>query len=442
MSRFAIALGALAALVQPALAQFHAAHHTPAYVQPKPADTVLPGFTVDARRAVGVFDAQTTLSNGDRVIYDGADVFRVAENGAPIATLASIPGFNFASLVIADPSESFVLVGESSNGLIYKVSLSGGGALPLADIDFNFDALFEDATHALITASPCGFFCGSELYRLDVATGATSLVANVPGASGPIARAANGDIYLGRQSDSFLPGTWALVRWSASQITSGNLLTIADATIVVPALDGAADLAIDQVTGHVFLAESEFGSPSHIVEFDTLGTRIADVVTSSNWLSDLQFAFGAGPGSFQAFQPTQGVTLRYRSTNYTRQYSGVLTVRPRRPIASISGPGLSGPGIVVFEDDDAAPNGSFVVLTSPSNLYNPIETTYDLGTFLFHTGMPPGSIHAVAEVPTDSAGHGMWSFVNSGGLQGTLALQSWIKDGAGVRIGSSTTVFN
>lgn len=445
MSRIAIALAALSALAGVSSGQTYPAQfHQPTRPEAKHrADELSPGFSLDARRSIGVFDAYATLSNGDRVVFDGFGIFRIAEDGTFLANLGTTPSFVFTSFVLPDPTETYALVAESSNGVIYKVDLSGAGVAPLTDLDFNFDALFEDAGHVLISAAPCGFFCGSEIYRVDVSTGAQTLVASVTGPSGPMARASSGDVYYVLQSDTFLPGSWSILRWTASQISAGPVLGVGDAVLFAAALDGGADVAIDHVRSRVFLAESEFGSPSHVVAFDASGARLSEIVTSDNWLSNLEFAFGPGPGSFEAYQPAIGVTLRYRSTNYSApSYSDVLTVRPRRPVATISGPGLSGPGEVTVTVQGAVPNGSLIMLLSPASKYTPIESTYDLGTFLFHTGMAPGSIHPVADVPTDTAGRGTWTYQNRGNARGTGVIQAWTKDMAGVRVGSSTTVFN
>jgi hypothetical protein len=441
MSRITIAMLALSAL---AGAQSQAPLHQPARPSGKHgADGLAHGYSLDARRPIGVFDAYATLSNGDRVVFDGLGVFRTTDDGTFVGSLGTVPSYGFPSFVVPDPTETYALVGESTDGVIYKVALSGASLAPLTDLDFNFEACFENSGHVLISAAPCGFFCGSEIYRVNVTTGAQTLVASVNGPSGPLARAANGDLYYIRQSDSFLPGTWSILRWTASQIGAGPVLLENDAALIAAGLDGGADLAIDHVRNHLLVAEAEFGSPSHVVEFDLSGTKIRDVVESANWLGNLELVFGAGPGSFEAYQPASGVTLRYRTTHYAvPSYSDIVTVRPRRPIASISGPGLAGPGDVTVSVEGGAPNGSLVMLLSPDRLYNPVETTYDLGTFLFHTGMASGTIHIVAEVPTDNTGRGSWTYHNRGTMQDTGVIQAWIKNSDGVRIGSSTTVFN
>ncbi len=444
MSRISIAAIALSALAGSSIGQTLAPLHQPVRPEPKHGtDGLAHGYSLDERRAIGVFDAYATLSNGDRVVFDGVALYRTASDGTFLASLGSLASYGFPSFVLPDPTETYALVGESSDGVIYKVALSGASVAPLTDLDFNFEAFFEDSGHVLVSAAPCGFSCGSEIYRVDVTTGVQTLVASVSGPSGPLARASNGDVYYVRQSDTFLPGTWSILRWTASQIGAGPVLVEADAAFIASGLDGGADLAIDHVRNHLFVAEAEFGSPSHIVEFDFNGTRLGEVVESANWLGNLEFAFGAGPGSFEAYQPAVGVTLRYRSTHYgVPSYSDIVTVRPRRPVASISGPGLTGPGDVTVLVEGGAPNGSLVMLLSPDRLYNPVESTYDLGTFLFHTGMASGTIHSVAEVPTDFSGRGSWTYHNRGNMQGTGVIQAWIKNSGGVRIASSTTVFN
>jgi hypothetical protein len=409
--------------------------------RPAPAaDSVAPGLAIEGARQVGLFDAYATLPNGDRVVFDGSAMWREAADGTFLQALGTTANFVFPSFVVPDPTSTYALIGESSRGKIFRVDLAGAGAAVLADLDFNYDAEFEDAGHALVSAAPCGFSCGNEIYRLDVVTGALSLLASVSGPSGPIAIAANGDLYYGLNPD-FPVTTGAILRWSQAQVSSGVLLTEGSAAVVAPGIDPASSLAFEPVYGHLFASQPIFQGTSHVDEYTADGQPLGTAFESLDYLSNLEFRRTQGIGAFQAFQPP-GVELLCRGTDYSGGVSQVSTIRSRRPRASITGPGLTSPGMVTFEVRGAHPNAALLVLVGHRALYDPHESSHDAGTFLFHTGIPLNDIRRLVTVPTDASGTGTFSFFNSSGLMGTRVLQGWILDSNGVGVGSSTEAFN
>ena len=60
-----------------------------------------------------------TLSNGNFVAFDGVRVTLHSESGSLIFTLATLTDTDFPSFVRVDPTETFVVVGESLNGGLY-----------------------------------------------------------------------------------------------------------------------------------------------------------------------------------------------------------------------------------------------------------------------------------------------------------------------------------
>jgi hypothetical protein len=436
MLRFALPVGHRSTLVA-AFALGVLAPATPALSPLQ--DTTLPGFSLEGQRPVGVYDAYATLPNGDRVVFDGVVMNLVAEDGTPIRVLGTTSGFVFPSFVLPDPTSTCALIGESSRGKIYRVDLAGAGASVLADLDNNFDAVFENARHALVSAAPCGFGCGNEIHRLDVNTGALTLVASLAGPSGPIARASNGDLYYGSIPNSPGPGT--ILRWTQAQVASGAILDESSAAIFASGIDPASSMRFDTVYGHLFVSTPVFGGTSQILEFAPSGTLVAAVIQSPDYLANVELLPTQGIGSFQAFQP-EGVRLNYRGTDYFANTSAIRTVRTRRPRAFTSGPGLTGPGAVTFTVRGAHPNASFLVMVGRASSYDPNESTYDLGTYLFHTGMPIGGIRRLTYVATDANGEGSFTFYNPGNLQGTRVLQAMIRDSGGTFVGSSTEAFN
>lgn len=409
-----------------------------AHVGAQTPDVVQPGFRrLPQTTAIGPFDAYATLSNGDRIVFDGTDVDRYAADGTHIGNLGTVSGPVFASLVVLSPDESFALVGESSNGLLYTVDVANGGLVPAGDLDFNYDAVFEDATHAIVSASSC-VFCGfSDLYRLDVSTGNATLLATVSGPSGPLALAADGTLYYGRQPNAFPPppGSFDVVTYSAAQLSSGVLLGDADAQPFASALDGASSMTFDPVYGHLLVSETPFSGNARVSAFDRLGQRFGTVVESAGAISNLELFVGGGSASFQAFQP-ENVTLLYRSTDYSAFTSTIASIVPKRPVATLSGPGTVGQGTVTFTVTGAVPGASYLVLLGPQAQYDPNEFTNDTGVFLLHTGMNVVRRTGLL-VPTDATGTGSFSFENPGTLQGTRVFQAVIRNASNVYVGTS-----
>lgn len=428
-------------LVSPSLPALTLAFLVPSVrAAPVASDAIFPGYAPQDEHPIGLFDAYATLPNHDRLVFDGVSVRREAEDGTFLQLLGTVSSPVYASFVRVDPTSTFALVGESSRGKIYRVDLGGAGFHVLTDLDYNFDARFEDAGHALVSAAPCGFSCGNEIYRVDLATGTASLLASVSGPSGPIALAANGDLYYGVNPD-FPVVTGSIVRWSAAQVSSGALLTEGSATVLASGIDPASAMEIEPVFGHLFVTQSVWSGTSHVVEYGPSGHVFGSVAASTEFLSGVEFVRTQGPGSFQAFQPA-GVQLLYRATDYTANTSSIRSVRTRRPRAYTSGPGLTGPGMVDFTVTGAQPNASFLVMMGVAANYAPNETAYDFGTFLFHTGMPLAGIRRLGSVATDGNGDGTYQFFNPGGLQGTRVFQGLIRGADGLFVGSSTEAFN
>lgn len=407
-------------------------------------DTLAPGFHTDSTHPFGIYDTYATLASGDRVTFDGSVVALETDAGSPIGTLYVLPSSVFGSFLLVDPSQSYVLLGESSHGIIYRIDLHGAGGAPLTQLDFNYDAVFEDAQHVIVSAATVCFGCGNQIYRVDVSSGIATQIADVLGFSGPLDVASNGDLYYCTQDPNFppAPGSSSIVRWTSAQTHAGQVLTDTDATVFVGNLDGGASMRFEHVFHHLFLCETPFSSADKILEFDTAGNRVDEIVTTTNTLSSLEFLYGGGAGSFQAFQPA-GVTLKYRSSDYSLGTSDILTVRPRRAVASTSGPGLTGPGNVTFLVTGAYPGASYFILAGPAASYVPVETGYDLHSYLFFTGIPFNQIRRTGiNVTTDASGTGSFTYFNPGTLQGTRVLQALLRNPGGVFVGSSTAAFN
>jgi len=409
---------------------------------PVQTDTIAPGLALaGTSRPVGAFDAYATLPDGDRVEFDGLEVRRVHDDGTLVAVLGTTSRYGFPAFVVPDATHAFALVAESSGGKIRRVDLGGAGMTFLAQLDFAYDLVFEDGPSALVSAAPCGFGCGSEIYRVDLLTGALSLVASVNGPSGPLARDMDGNLYYGLQNTQSPPVPVPILRWTKAQVEGGMLLHEADAAVFAPGLDAPSSMKFDPVSGHLTVADAPFQGTCCIREFDAAGQALGSLVESALYLSNVEPEITSGPGSCQAFQP-EGVALHFRRTDFVASTAEIRTLHAVRPQASMSGPGLSGPGAVTFHVSGAFPNASLIVVVGLKSTYDPSEPTYDLGTFLLHTGIDLDHARRLTTLSTDARGAASFTFQNPGGLEGTRMFQGWIRDPNGILVGTSTSASN
>lgn len=407
------------------------------------ADTIGAGYghdatvTLSAGTTIGVHD---TLSNGNRVVYDGSQVWIENDAGAVLQVLA-MTLFAFPSFIEADPTQTFAVFGESSTGGLYKLALTPSAPAPLTTLALNYDLVYESANTALVSAAAAG--SGNEIYRVNLTTGATNMIAVVSGPSGPIAISGAGDLYYATQTFTFPTpaGAVSIIRWTASQIATGPFpLTEARASVFALNFDGGASMAFDPVFGNLFLSESVFGGTSSIVEIDRTGSVVGDVATSLETMGKVEMVDRPGNGACAAFQPA-GRALKYRATNFgPSTTSKIVTLSPRRPqLTSVQNPNNT----MTCTLTGGWPNASGYVISGNVADYTSPETAYDLVKHLFWTGMPLNAIRrAGITFPTNASGNGSFTFSNPPGSQGLFVIQVFVTDPVGIYRGVSTTAFN
>ena len=408
-----------------------ALHATPVLAQ----DTIGDGFVQSATQPTPVaFSSYATMSSGERVVFDGVSFDIYDANGGFVLNLGVLPSFVFNSFVAVDPSESFAVIGESSNGDIFRVALDGSGFTTIGNLNFNYDAVFEGPNSLLVSAATCGLGCGNDIVRFDATSGAATSLANVGGASGPVALASNGDLYYAT-IDFGAPNATNLLRWSAAQLNSGVLLGESDATLLASGLGGASSMDVDPVYGNIFLAEAIFGGISRILEFDAASGNLADVVVeSTQYLGNVELMQDSGIGHFHAYQPADGVFMHYNNTD-------IVTVRARRPSASL----LQVGPVATFQVQNAKPNSAMLVLFAKTSDYDPNYITNELNgmDFQFHSVAPVFKLRRTPlMIPTDANGTGTFTFFDPGNLAGTLVFQALITDESATFIGGSSGVLN
>jgi hypothetical protein len=391
------------------------------------ADTPRDGFALANLPYPGLA-ATATLPGGDLIAFDGLTVAHHAADGGWLADLATFPGFVFPSFVELAPDASFVVVGESSYGDLFVVDLAQGGLTLVANLPFNYDAVFETPDDLLVSAAVCGFGCGNDVARVSLSTGAVTTLAQLPGSSGPLALDAAGNLYYGTVSSLFPPpvGASDVLRFSAAQLTGTPVLTDADAMLFATGFDGASSLAYDPVLGQLYLAETSFGTGQNRVLIVNGSPAQSTVVVDGvpfETIGNLEFDGGDGVAQFTGYQPATGGTLRYSTTDFFSRWerNQVVTARPR---LDLSGAGAAGAGSFTVDLTDAPPAGTgFLFFALTSSVLPETALTVPGSPPLF-TGLPASGLFVLPGAQA-IAGDGTWqqAFVNDGSLTGLLTFQ-------------------
>jgi len=387
---------------------------------------------------ITVFGVARTLAHGDVVTFDGLTVRRVAADGTPLLDLGTLPQPVFPGAFAIAPGEAHALVGESLFGELYRVALDGSGMTSIGNLLNNFDAVFEDAVHALVSANQTGSFADNHIVRVDLLTGAQTDVCFVTGPSGPVARDPLGNLYYGLQKGD----QSAVISWTASQLASGLLLGEADATVVSTGWNGIGALAFEPATG-LYVAENHPVSGAGAL-YRAAGTKAASALVVETaapftYLGGLELDASSCGGVFAPFQPLCGGTLRYSAVDFV-SVAYRAEVNPARPEGMFSGGGTVGPGEVTFTAIGGPPSGVAQLFFGLSSLETLPETAYLFpGALPLFTGLPLSAIELVGPpIPFDAAGSAALTAYHPGGLLGQLLVQAVCITTTGAIVGTST----
>lgn len=323
--------------------------------------------------------ASQTLTTGSGVIYfDGFDLTYAIPNTTP-QTLLSFPTLTFGSFTTAIGSTR-VLFGESSNGGLWTIPLNGQPALQIANIPFNYDAVMLDDDRALISAKTGGFAApDNDLVFVDLLTGQTQLLAQFPGASGPVTIDEFGNVYYATAPATFPApaATVSVLRLTKATIdnaiATNQVLGVANAQVVISGLDAAGDLAFDD-DGDLFFVDW-FSNKIREINDATgnaanLAPTVLDYAGAGLYGSALQFREGSGDAIFEPFQPESG-RLLIQETDYG-SVSQIRTLSATRPelTSSVANP---------------IPSGAFALVTN----HGPAS---GIGLLAFATAAPAGPV--------------------------------------------------
>ncbi|HEX6810033.1 MAG TPA: hypothetical protein VF384_00295 [Planctomycetota bacterium] len=379
------------------------------------------------------------------VRFDGTAVV-LAPPGQPEVTLLQLPGMAFGSFLI-EAGPGHVLFGQTGSlDAIWHLPLQGTPpAAPLALVTLNYDAVMWTPTSVLVSARTGGWGApANDLLVLDLQNGTTQLLASVPGASGPLAVSAGGDIYYATGFAGFPvpPATTKVMRFRHQHaelaLLGHRVLGVAHAEAVMSGLDAAGDLAFDDDGDLLFVDwfNSRIGEISDAAGTSPrLAAPLADYGTAAVFPSMLQFVPGSAGGVFEPFQPASG-SLLVHETDFVaitrlrrlRSSPASLTTSAGSPITSgpfdlttVNGPSL-GLGLVAFAFG-AAPGTS--VLQVPG-FEQPLAWSNALAAPVF--AVVAFDVHGVAFLPLANPGFNppttataQVAFLSAAGILGATA---------------------
>lgn len=371
-----------------------------------------------------------TLEDGSILGFDGTTLEHFDSNGLQLATLATLPAPVFGSFLKLSPDLAFAVLGESSQGNLYRIELDGSGYSLIGSLAFNYDASFESPSSLIVSAATAGFGLGNDLVRVDLPSGATQFLAHLAGASGPLVVDLAGNLYYGTTSAAFPApaGSSEILRFDAALLDGSMLLDESHASVISAGFDNATALAFDALHGDLFLAEVNGNLNVNQIRRVGASPSLSPVLlsgTPGEFLSNLEFHEGDGQSKMRAFQEFRGGQLFYSTTDFFSSFER-RRITPQRAELVLSGPGTQGLGQVDLNITGAQPNGSVLLFYGPAaQVINP-EYAVNLQALDFPLlfGVNPTGVRVVAGMLVlDSNGAGQLSLHNPSGQTGIFAVQ-------------------
>lgn len=410
------------------------------------AQTIAEGLQHQVAALPSTAGAVHVLAPGDFVYFDGQSLMRQMPGASP-KQLLRLPAPAWWSFTIAT-DQNHVLFGENSTGALWLVPLSGPApSAPLCNLPFNYDAVVLSPGTALVTGRIGGFGGSTQIFLVDLTTGSKWILAQLPGPSGPIALAANGDLHYATASALFPtpPGATSILRFPKATIdqaiTDRRRLVLADATVVWSGLDAASDLCFDDDDDLLFVDWMN----------NTIG-ELNDATGPSPWLgaplvaygtlpgaATLQFVASSGPAVFEPFQPAQGV-LHVHETDYFST-SAVRSLQATRPGLQVQGASPLPQGVFVLQADNGPANAlcfaAIALTAAPSGV--PIQVAGFEQPLLWHLA---ATSTAWFPFTLDAQGSGLVGVVNPGFTPAVQAtVQTAMVSTTGVLASTAAVVF-
>ena len=302
-------------------------------------------------------EAGNVLVTAAGVIYfTGKDLVR--DDGKTKTSLLSFQTSTFGSFT-KHVDNQHVLFGESSNGDIYLVPTASGPAKKLANLKLNYDAAIYPGGWAIVSAKTGGFSAkNNDLVAVNLATGKTDPIAQLPGASGPVTVDATGNLYYAISSSAFPApkGSVQLLRFAAEVVTQKGLgsgkLDTTHGKVLIGGLDAAGSMLLDSDDDMILtdwmnntvveVNDANGSNPTATVLMNYSGATVS--ATGLQFLGGTR-GFFSRP-EFEPFQPQAGGTLvvhetKFNSVSQLRGLSGrrpatVLSTRDPKPFSKFA----------------------------------------------------------------------------------------------------------
>ena len=359
------------------------------------------------------------LSASSHVSFDGQDLVSRSSQGTTVLLHFGAPVFG--SFTIAADAQH-LLFGESSTNGLWLVPLHGlPPTQPLVTLTLNYDAALYDTARAVVSAKVGGWSApDNDLWMVNLSTGATQLLAQLPGASGPVAVSPAGDLYYATASPLFPapPGSTEVLRFRRAVVDlalqQNQVLGIAQADLLWTGLDAASDLAFDN-DGDLFFVDwwnNRVGELNDIDSGAPWVTTWIDYGSASYGATALQFVRGPGDVPFEPFQPAAGRMVvhetSYGSISQTRELRGL------RPVAEVSPSSPIPVGPVAFDLRGGPGQGLGLVAIAVAGPGSQLRLT--LPGFEAALWWESGLANAMATYPValDAQGNGTLALVNPG----------------------------
>jgi hypothetical protein len=409
-------------------------------------DTTVPGFRLDRIANPAASSVTCTLPGGDFFAFDGVSCDRYQSDGTFVFHLGDLPAFGYPSFAEATPDGLAVIVGESGtvfsppDGRLWRVPLDGSGPTLVATVPQNFDGAFLPNGKLIVSATLNGAFAGNDFVLVDVPATTATPIGHVDGFSGPVAVSRTGDVYYGTVAGQIPapPGSTDILRWGYAAILGGAWLDSNNASVAATGFDGASSLAFDPLRGRLYLAENG-GVPylHRIRRVKSTGAASPTVADGDHWISSIRFQDLGGGATFDPYQPSDGLSLVYQTSDFSGM-DDLVTLAPQAPSIVASGPGLSGVGEITLSLSGAVPGGAALLTICPQTSLLPVETFYALPKFRLHTTFVLSETTRLPFlIPTDAAGNGSMVIWNSGSLNGLFGYQFHVGLPNGALIGAS-----
>lgn len=406
--------------------------------------------SLDLRQYCGSFPAIHTFLDGSSIVFDGREIQRRSADGTLLRHYGSLSFDVFPTFMKVTPDGAMAYFGDSSTGNIRSLDLVSGQMLILGTLMFNYDLAFDVVPGlAYVAASAFGSATNS-IFRIDLASGIMTQVADIGGFSGPIEVDTSGNLYTAVLPGSFpFPaGGTSIVLFSATDLTSGQILTDElNGTSHSGGFNSLSSSDYDPATDSLVVIETNTGmtgSESVVWKLDPAGSRAFEVARTGGYTSGCQFN-DAGTGAYfsQYQNPSTSVRFSYRECSTTTDWR-IWNVAPARPVAFFSGPmtGVTGPASI--EIGGGVPNGfaSLWLCRSgqqlPNEIFVQIGATYPVALSAtlgsFSRRLPPMALNA--------NGYGRVDFTQTPALAGAILFQWVAFDASMTPVGTSTYAVN